>query len=52
MEVIIESPKHVISLTELDNQQVEEVLWAYRDRLVDLKKTSDLFPDCSLKTLA
>ena len=37
-EVIIESPKHIISLTELDNPQVEEVLWAYRDRLVDLKK--------------
>src|SRR3990167_9187788 len=37
-EVIIESPKHIISLTELDNKQVEEVLWTYRDRLVDLKK--------------
>ncbi len=37
-EVIIESPKHIISLAELGNPQVEEVLWAYRDRLVDLKK--------------
>ena len=37
-EVIIESPKHIISLAELVNPQVEEVLWAYRDRLVDLKK--------------
>ena len=25
-------------MTELDNKQVEEILWAYRDRLVDLKK--------------
>lgn len=37
-EVIIESPKHITSLTELDNNQVEEILWAYRDRLIDLKK--------------
>ncbi len=37
-EVIIESPKHVLSLTALDNGSVEEVLWCYRDRLVDLKK--------------
>jgi len=41
-EVIIESPKHIISLTELNNQQVEEVLWAYRDRLIDLKKDKRL----------
>ncbi|MBO1224010.1 MAG: galactose-1-phosphate uridylyltransferase [Candidatus Scalindua sediminis] len=37
-EVIIESPKHVLSLTALDNGSVEEVLWCYRDRLIDLKK--------------
>ena len=37
-EVIIETPKHVLSLSALANENVEEVLWTYRDRLVDLKK--------------
>ncbi len=37
-EVIIESPKHIQSLTALDNGNVEEVLSCYRDRLIDLKK--------------
>ena len=36
-EVIIESPRHIQSLTSLDNGNVEEVLLCYRDRLVDLK---------------
>ncbi len=36
-EVIIESPRHIQSLTSLDNRNVEEVLLCYRDRLVDLK---------------
>ncbi len=37
-EVIIESPRHVQSLTALDNENIEEVLSCYRDRLLDLKK--------------
>lgn len=37
-EIIIESPKHIVSLTELEDKHVEEVLWTYRDRLIDLKK--------------
>ncbi|ODS34419.1 MAG: galactose-1-phosphate uridylyltransferase [Candidatus Scalindua rubra] len=37
-EVIIESPKHILSLTALSNGSVEDVLWSYRDRLLDLKK--------------
>ncbi len=37
-EVIIESPRHIQSLTALDNGNVEEVLLCYRDRLIDLKK--------------
>ena len=37
-EVIIESPKHALSLTALDNKNVEEVLWCYKERLIDLKK--------------
>jgi len=37
-EVIIESPQHVVSTSELTDQNMQEVLWVYRDRLVDLKK--------------
>ena len=37
-EVIVESPQHVMSTSELSEEQVREVLWVYRDRLVDLKK--------------
>ena len=37
-EVIIETPGHEISLTALEDEHVQEVLWAYRDRLIDLKK--------------
>ncbi len=36
-EVIIESPRHIQSLTSLDDGNVEEVLLCYRDRLIDLK---------------
>ena len=37
-EVIIEAPNHVVSTSELTEEQLREVLWVYRDRLVDLKK--------------
>ncbi len=37
-EVIIESPDHTETLTTMPVSQFEEVLWAYRDRIVDLKK--------------
>ncbi len=37
-EVIIESPNHLVSTSELAEEQLREVLWVYRDRLVDLKK--------------
>jgi UDPglucose--hexose-1-phosphate uridylyltransferase len=37
-EVIVESPKHVMSSSELTEEQLREVLWVYRDRLVDLKR--------------
>ncbi len=41
-EVIIESPRHHLSLSALSDDNVREVLWAYRDRLVDLKKDTRL----------
>jgi UDPglucose--hexose-1-phosphate uridylyltransferase len=37
-EVIIESPNHVLSTSDLTNKQLADVLWVYRDRLSDLKK--------------
>src|SRR3954449_11632871 len=41
-EVIIESPKHTTSMATLSEDNIREVLWVYRDRLVDLKKDSRL----------
>jgi len=37
-EVIVESPHHLLSTSELSEEQLREVLWVYRDRLVDLKR--------------
>lgn len=37
-EVIIESPNHNDTLSAMPEERVEDVLWAYRDRMLDLKK--------------
>ncbi|WZO97584.1 galactose-1-phosphate uridylyltransferase [Isosphaeraceae bacterium EP7] len=37
-EVIIESPRHHVSMGELPEEAIREVIWAYRDRMVDLKR--------------
>jgi UDPglucose--hexose-1-phosphate uridylyltransferase len=37
-EVIIETPDHQSMLANLPVRAVEDVLWAYRDRIIDLKK--------------
>ena len=37
-EVIIETPNHEESLSTLTPKQFEEVLWAYRDRMLDLRR--------------
>jgi len=37
-EVIIETPEHHATLAMLPPSQIESVLWAYRDRILDLKK--------------
>ncbi len=37
-EVIIESTDHDKALADLTDKQIEEVFWAYRDRIIDLKK--------------
>lgn len=41
-EVIIESPRHVLSLGELPEKTIEDLFWAYRDRVLDLRKDSRL----------
>jgi UDPglucose--hexose-1-phosphate uridylyltransferase len=37
-EVIVESPDHMLSMAEMTERQIEEVLWAFRDRVNDLKR--------------
>jgi UDPglucose--hexose-1-phosphate uridylyltransferase len=37
-EVIIETPNHEATLASLPTKGIEDVLWAFRDRMLDLKK--------------
>ena len=37
-EVIIETPDHNATLATLPEKRIEDVLWAFRDRILDLKK--------------
>jgi UDPglucose--hexose-1-phosphate uridylyltransferase len=37
-EVIIETPDHKDTLADLQPKRIEDVCWAYRDRMVDLKR--------------
>ena len=37
-EIIIETPQHNVMLSEMQEHQIEEVLWAFRDRVNDLKR--------------
>src|SRR5262245_12903142 len=37
-EVIIETPEHNQTLATMPVKRVEDVLWAFRDRIVDLRK--------------
>lgn len=41
-ELILESPRHDDTLATLAPEQIEAVLWMYRDRLVDLKKDNQI----------
>jgi len=36
-EVVIETPQHQTTLAQLPQKSIEDVLWAYRDRMLDLK---------------
>ncbi len=37
-EVIVETPEHAKTLPGLPDKRVEDVLWAFRDRILDLKQ--------------
>jgi len=37
-EVVIECADHMKTLADMDDRQVAELIWAFRDRIVDLKK--------------
>jgi len=37
-EVIVETPEHKTSLAQLTDKRVEDLLWAFRDRVIDLKR--------------
>jgi UDPglucose--hexose-1-phosphate uridylyltransferase len=37
-EVIIETPEHDLSLADHPAKQVQEILWAFRDRVIELRK--------------
>ena len=37
-EIIIETPEHDKSLVSLEPKKVEEMVWAYRDRMMEMKK--------------
>ncbi len=37
-EVVIETPDHDRAMADLEPHQIEEVLWAYRDRVLDLAR--------------
>jgi UDPglucose--hexose-1-phosphate uridylyltransferase len=41
-EVIIETPDHMVTLAGLPEKRIEDVLWAFRDRILDLKKDGRL----------
>ncbi|MCB4755634.1 MAG: galactose-1-phosphate uridylyltransferase [Elusimicrobia bacterium] len=41
-EIIIESPNHNEALHQMDQQKLEDVIWSYRDRILDLKKDTRL----------
>jgi len=41
-EIIIESPFHNRTMANMSEKEIEEILWAYRDRILDLSRNSEL----------
>jgi len=41
-EVVIETPDHSLTLGELSEKQIEDLLWAFRERILDLRRDTRL----------
>ncbi len=41
-EVIIETPDHMATLSDVEEKRIEDLFWAFRDRVLDLKKDERL----------
>ncbi|MFQ5454514.1 MAG: galactose-1-phosphate uridylyltransferase [Candidatus Zixiibacteriota bacterium] len=41
-EVIIETPQHAYDLVDMTVEQVRDILWVYRERMIDLERDSRL----------
>jgi len=41
-EIIVNNPRHCVSLSEMEPAEIEEALWMCRERLTDLKRDSRL----------
>ncbi|MEO8126384.1 MAG: galactose-1-phosphate uridylyltransferase [Bryobacteraceae bacterium] len=41
-EVIIETPDHMATLSDVEEKRIEDLFWAFRDRVMDLKKDTRL----------
>lgn len=37
-EVVIEDPRHDVSMTDMSSKQIEEIFWAFRERMLDLHR--------------
>ncbi|MBI1979189.1 MAG: galactose-1-phosphate uridylyltransferase, partial [Elusimicrobia bacterium] len=37
-EVLIESPQHNLEIPNLEDNRVEDIFWAFRDRIIDLRR--------------
>jgi len=40
--VIIETPDHMATLSDVEEKRIEDLFWAFRDRVIDLKKDTRL----------
>ncbi len=41
-EIIVETPTHFSCITELKYSEIEKIIWAYRDRYVEIKKNEEI----------
>ena len=41
-EVVVETPDHASTLSDLPEKRIEEIFWAFRDRILDLRRDTRL----------